>query len=167
MIRILLISGIALLIYSQSAATAATTDGRSSSAASSLPRLDCVGCDACNGAGGNHITLANGGRDGVVHECFAGQQCSTAVHPFKTSCGGEEVDDALSSDALSWDSLSMLEGEELVEFLRSSGGRWSLDEDSSTMQWADCYGTLIASMPMSATQLETTRLVVEELAQIN
>lgn len=153
--------------YSGTEAIAAASD---SEVASTLPRLDCVGCDACNGAGGNHITFANGGRDGVKHECNAGSTCNV-VHLFSTRCGGGEEHDAAlgenpsTNEAVSWEALSALEGGDLVEHLKSSDGRWTLPQELGTMQWVDCFGNLVASIPLSASQLETARLVADELAQ--
>lgn len=135
-------------------------------AVSLMPRLDCVGCDACNGAGGNHETFANGGRDGVKHECFTGSTCS--VHDFKSTCGGGETDDAGEPRvAVSWETVSALEGDALADFLRESQGRWVLQAEYRTIQWKDCYGNLVASIPVSVTQAQSAQTVLSELAQVN
>lgn len=171
MIRKLLIPivGSALILLSggsilRSAAATEPTD-----VGTSLPRLSCVGCDGCNGAGGNHITFNGGGRDGVRHDCFDGSTCS--VHNYNSSCGGELTDEQAfqefnAAKAISWDDLSKLDGDSLADQLRTSKGRWTLRADSGTMLWSDCFGNIVASIPVDAEKLQIARAVSEEVAAV-
>lgn len=143
---------ITALMFVSTAATLPVSAVVSTSGGMNARRLDCVGCDACNGAGGNHQTFANGGRDGVVHVCFEGVACG--AHAFNSNCKGDETDSEASGEVtsteVSWESIGKLEGGELERHLRESRGRWRLRSDLGTVQWTDCYGNLVASIPIDS-----------------
>jgi len=124
-------------------------------------RRACVGCDSCNGAGGNHQTFAGGGRDGVAHPCFEGSTCLS--HSFSSGCGGNQTEeDASMSESISWASIAAADPRQLQELLSANPDRWSLSDDRHAMQWTDCYGTLVASIPMSEGQVAIAEAIAAE-----
>lgn len=123
----------------------------------------CVLCDSCNGSSGNHVTAVGGGRDGVAHPCFTGSTCN--VHDFNSSCGGsEQNNDGIEARELSWQAVAEMNGEALQRFLSSQPQRWRLRSDLRTIQWSDCFGNLVASIPLSSSQVAVAVAAAERRA---
>jgi hypothetical protein len=124
-------------------------------------RPGCVLCDSCNGGSGNHITSNGGGREGSAHVCFTGSTCN--VHDFNPECAVEEENKAAGSAKVSWQSLQNMNGAQLADLLSRTPNRWVVRADLGTIQVTDCYGNLVASLPISESQLSTAASVVADL----
>jgi hypothetical protein len=128
---------------------------------SSLRFRGCVLCDECNGSASNHITAFGGQRKGgSAHPCFDGVACAP-VHGFTQECGGVSDENTAASNErdtgstdIPWAHIAQLTGNELGELLQEHPERWRFNASRRSLQYYDCFGSLIASIGVSDSQLQ-------------